>query len=78
MRRPAEDRAMSVEYLLVTYKDDRDVLADGDRVGVTNHTILLPADEYIITLSGDGYAPPSQTIVVAGTSIMRPKVVPFT
>jgi hypothetical protein len=69
---------MSVEYLLVSYKDDRDVLADGDRVGVTNHTILLPADEYIITLSGDGYAPPNQTVVVAGTSIMRPKVITFT
>jgi hypothetical protein len=78
MRRPIEDRAMSVEYLLVSYTDDRDVLADGDRVGVTNHTILLPADEYIITLSGDGYAPPNQTVVVAGTSIMRPKVITFT
>jgi len=69
---------MSVEYLLVTYKEDRDVLADSDRVGVTNHTILLPADEYIIALSGDGYAPPSQTVVLAGTSIMRPRVVAFT
>jgi hypothetical protein len=78
MRRPNEDREMSVEYLLVTHKDDRDVLVDGDRAGVTNHTILIPADEYIITLSGDGYAPESQTVVVAGTSIMRPKVVTFT
>lgn len=77
MRRPSGDRTMSVEYLLVTFNDDRDVLADGDRVGVTNHTILLPADEYNITLSGDGYAPPSQTVVLAGTSIMRPKVVTF-
>jgi hypothetical protein len=32
---------MSVEYLLVVYKQDRDVVTDGDRVGVTNHTILL-------------------------------------
>jgi hypothetical protein len=77
MKRPPKDRTMSVEYLLVTYKDDRDVLADGDRVGVTNHTILLPADEYVISLSGDGYAPPSQDVVVAGTSIMRPVVVAF-
>jgi hypothetical protein len=37
---------MSLEYLLVVYKQDRDVLADGDRVGVTNHTILLAPDEY--------------------------------
>jgi len=69
---------MSVEYLLVTYKEDRDVLADGDRVGVTNHTILIPPNEYIITLSGDGYAPATQDIVIAGTSIMRLKVVAFT
>jgi hypothetical protein len=78
MRRPIEDRAMSVEYLLVSYKEDRDVLADGDRVGVTNHTIMLPANQYIITLSGDGYAPPDQTVVLSGTSIVRPKVITFT
>ena len=69
---------MSVEYLLVVYKGDRDVLANGDRVGVTNHTLLLPNDEYIITLSGDGYAPTSEDVLLAGTSIMRPKVVVFT
>jgi len=69
---------MSVEYLLVVYKGDRDVLANGDRVGVTNHTLLLPNDEYIITLSGDGYAPASEDVLLAGTSIMRPKVVVFT
>jgi len=69
---------MSVEYLLVVYKGDRDVLANGDRVGVTNHTLLLPNDEYIITLSGDGYATASADLVLAGTSIMRPKVVVFT
>ena len=69
---------MSVEYLLVVYTGDRDVLANGDRVGVTNHTLLLPNDEYIITLSGDGYAPVSEDVLLAGTSIMRPKVVVFT
>jgi hypothetical protein len=37
---------MSVEYLLVVYKQDRDVLAGGDRA----------PDEYVITLSGDGAA----------------------
>ncbi len=69
---------MSVEYLLVVYSGDRDVLADGDRVGVTNHTILLASDEYIVTLSGDGYTPANADVVLAGTSIMRPKVVVFT
>lgn len=69
---------MSVEYLLVNFRENRNVLADGDPVGVTNHTILIPANEYTITLGGDGYAPASQDVVVAGTSIMRPKVVVFT
>jgi hypothetical protein len=64
--------------LLVTFPEDRDVLVDGDRVGVTNHTILISANEYIISLNGAGYAPTSQDVVVAGTSIMRPMVVAFT
>ena len=68
---------MSVEYLLVCFPEDRDVLADGDRVGLTNHTILITANEYSITLSGTSYAPTSQDVVVAGTSIMRPMVVSF-
>jgi hypothetical protein len=77
MRRPTEERTMSVEYLLVTYKDHRDVLADGDPVGVTNNTIMLQPNEYIITLSGDGYDPRSHAVVVAGTSIAQPKKVVF-
>jgi transposase len=77
-RHRREELAMSVEYLLVTFPEDRDVLADGDRVGVTNHTILISANEYVISLNGAGYAPTSQDVVVAGTSIMRPMVVAFT
>lgn len=69
---------MSVEFLLVVFKEDRGVLADDQKVGVTNHTLMLPANEYEITLEGDGYAPPSQDVVLAGTSIMRPKVITFT
>ncbi len=78
VHRPVGDNAMSVEYLLVVYSDDRDVLADGDRVGVTNHTIMLPANQYLITLSGDGYAPANATVALSGTSIVRPQVVNFT
>jgi len=69
---------MSIEYLLVSFAEARDVLADGNPVGVTNHTIMLPTDEYDITLSGSGYAPASQDVVLAGTSVMNPKVVKFT
>ena len=69
---------MSIEYLLVSFREGRGVLADGDPVGVTNHILMLPADEYEITLSGDGYQPASQTVLLAGTSIVRPKLVAFT
>jgi hypothetical protein len=76
-RHQREEVAMSVEYLLVTFPEDRDVVAYGDRVGVTNHTILISANEYVISLGGTAYAPTSQDVVVAGTSIMRPMVVAF-
>jgi hypothetical protein len=72
------ERKMAMEFLLVTFREGRRVFADGDPVGITNHTLLIPPNEYIITLEGDGFAPPQQDVVVTGTSIMRPKVVAFT
>ena len=69
---------MAIEYLLVTYPEQRAVLADGDGVGFTNHTLMLPTDEYLITLDGAGYQPPSQDIALSGTSLVKPMVVPFT
>ncbi len=68
---------MSIEYLFVKYSGQRTVLADGDPVGITNHTMILPADEYTITLDGEGYTPASQDVVLAGTSVMRPVVLVF-
>jgi hypothetical protein len=67
-----------MEYLLVTYPEQRTVLADGEEIGVTNHTLLLPSDEYEITLAGAGYTPASQDIVLSDTSEVKPMVVPFT
>ena len=55
----------------------RGVLADDDPVGVTNHTLMLPADEYTISLDGAATSPPSQDVILAGTSLVRPKVVTF-
>lgn len=68
---------MSIEFLLVTFSEDRIVLADGDKVGVTNHILMLPADEYTIMLDGSPTDPASQDVVLAGTSAVRPKVVHF-
>ena len=68
---------MAIEYLLVTYPEDRAVLAGGDEVGRTNRVLLLPADEYAITLDGDGYTPASQDVVLSDTCEEKPMVIPF-
>ncbi|HXJ77273.1 MAG TPA: PEGA domain-containing protein [Candidatus Methylomirabilis sp.] len=69
---------MAIEYLLVTYPEERAVLADDSRVGFTNHMLMLPTDEYLITLDGSGYQPASQDIALVGTSVVRPMVISFT
>lgn len=68
---------MSLEFLLVVFPEQRSVLADGDSVGVTNHTLMLPANEYKITLDGAATNPASQDVILAGTSVVKPKVVIF-
>ncbi|HSU06699.1 MAG TPA: hypothetical protein VLI93_14110 [Acetobacteraceae bacterium] len=68
---------MAIEYLLVTFKENRTVLADDDPVGVTNHILMLPTRGYEIKLDGTGYSPTSQTINLLGTSIVRPMIVVF-
>jgi hypothetical protein len=68
---------MSLEFMLVAFPEERVVQANGNNVGFTNHTLMLPADEYIVTLSGAAYAPASQDIALIGTSVMKPKVVVF-
>jgi len=69
---------VAIEFMLVTYSDQRTVYVDGEQVGVTNHTLMLPGNEYTVTLEGTGYAPDSQDVVLTGTSLVRPLVVPFT
>ena len=68
---------MAIQFLLVTFADARPVLADGAGVGFTNHILMLPGDEYEITLGGSGYAPTSQNIALAGTSMIKPMVIGF-
>ena len=68
---------MAIQFLLVTFPEERTVLADGSGVGFTNHILMLPGDEYEITLGGDGYLPASKDIALAGTSIVKPLVIGF-
>lgn len=69
---------MAIQFLLVTFQEERAVLADGNRVGFTNHILMLPGDDYEISLDGDGYLPASQMVALGGTSMVKPKVVGFT
>lgn len=68
---------MATQYLLVRFPEDRDVLADGISVGIANHTLMLPGDEYEITIDGNACAPASQVIALAGTSNSKPMVITF-
>jgi len=68
---------VGVEYLLVVFPEKRAVLADDDEVGFTNHTLMLPANEYTITLTGGGSKPASIDVVLNGTSVVKPRVISF-
>ena len=68
---------MTIQYLLVTFPEQCNVLADGAAVGVTNHVLMLPGDEYEITLSSGNCSPTSQDIALLGTSLVKPLVVAF-
>lgn len=69
---------MAIEFMLVTFPEARAVLADGAGVGFTNHILMLPSDEYEITLGGNGCVPVSQNVQLGGTSMVKPLVVTFT
>jgi PEGA domain len=58
-----------MEYIYVHFDPNevRDVLADGNVIGQTETEITLPANYYVITLSGDGYAPADWSGLVSGT-----------
>ena len=68
---------MAIEFLLVNYPEQRAVLADGNKVGFTSNTFMLPTDEYLITLEGTDYTPPSQVVPLTGTSLVKPMVISF-
>ncbi len=71
------ESAMSLEYLLVTFREHRTVVADGTPVGVTNHILMLPPGGYDITLDGAATEPPEALIDLMGTSVVRPLTVVF-
>lgn len=66
-----------MEFLLVAFPESRRVLVDGDDEGETNKILPLRANEYIITLSGTGYTPPEQRVVLSGTTVNDPIRIEF-
>lgn len=68
---------MAIQFLLVTFPEARAVLADGNGVGFTNHILMLPGDEYEISLEGGGCDPATQMIALGGTSLIKPMVIAF-
>jgi len=69
---------MAFEYLLVNFRDNRMVRANDVPVGVTNHILILPPGDYVITLEGEGFTPDHQNVELDGTSPVRPNVTIFT
>ena len=68
-----------MEYIRIDFDldDIRDVLANGNVVGQTETELTLPSNYYVITLSGNGYTPPSWSGVVAGTLPGNPQRIRF-
>jgi hypothetical protein len=68
---------MSLQYLLVSFPESRNVLADGVPVGVTNRILLIAAGIYTITLDGAPTNPASQDVTLTSTTVASPAVVTF-
>ena len=69
-----------MEYIRVHFDrhDIRDVLANGNVIGQTETELTLPPNFYVITLSGNGYTPPSWSGAVSGTAPGAPLPIRFT
>jgi hypothetical protein len=58
-----------MEYIRVTFdpNDVRDVIASGNVIGPTETELTLPPNYYVISLSGVGYSPSYQYVLISGT-----------
>jgi hypothetical protein len=68
-----------MEHFIVKFdpEDIRDVLLDGMRYGQTETALMADTDDYIVTLSGTGYTPTSQDVLINGTTTENPCVIQF-
>ena len=67
-----------MEFLLVTYPHEREVLIEGVEAGLTNQLITLAPGTYTITLGPPkDFKPRQQEVVVEDTSPLEPMEIVF-
>src|SRR5262249_19813282 len=67
-----------MEFLLVTFHEERDVLIDDVVAGLTNHIITLAAGHYQVSILGRrNFTPAEVAVDVDDTTILAPTEVTF-
>ncbi len=67
-----------MEYVFVSFKEDRTVLADGKKLGQTNQTLLIEKGHHCFTLAGmKNYSPEKVDAVIEQTTVLSPYNVKF-
>jgi hypothetical protein len=68
-----------MEYVKVMYASTRSVNIDGAPSGATNDVLEMGAGthQFDLGIPAD-YYPPTQNLLITGTSIFQPKIVVFT
>ena len=67
-----------MEYVFVSFKEDRTVLADGKKLGQTNQTLHIIKGHHSFTLAGQqNYHPVKVDAVIQHTTSLSPYKVEF-
>lgn len=67
-----------MEYVFVSFKEGRTVLADGKKLGQTNQTLLIVKGHHSFTLDGlKNYHPAKVDAVIQQTTSLSPYKVEF-
>jgi hypothetical protein len=67
-----------MEYVFVSFKEDRTVLADGKTLGQTNQTLLIVKGHHTFTLDGQqDYHPAKVDAVIENTTSLSPYKLEF-
>ena len=67
-----------MEYVFVSFKEDRMVLVDGKKLGQTNQTLLIVKGHHSFSLDGlQNYHPAKVDAVIENTTSLSPYIVEF-